>query len=399
MSEENINNEIGPAAMSLLFEGSGKKSVSSENETEFDQDEELDLEEEVSTVQNAFNPADIDIEAKQMSLDTLIKRMEYEDIDLQPNFQRNQNLWKPDIKSRLIESLLVRFPLPAFYFDATNDDKWQVVDGLQRLSTIKQFVLDNKLVLKNLDFLKQCEGSTYSDLSRSLQRRIQETQITAYLIKPRTPDAVKYSLFHRINTGGLQLKPQEIRHAISQGINDGRASAFLNRIAESEIFKKVGRVSGTRMLHHELILRHVALKLAGYEKYRAPMITFLDEAMTTLGNLDEKKGKCIETELLQALQLSYDIFGEDAFRKSLIDNTKQRVINRALFEAVSVLFSNLNDKDREELFRQKSEFLVEFKLLLKNPDFYSKITSSTTSQTNLEYRFKKIQKLIDLHTI
>jgi len=105
-------------------------------------------------------------------MDLLIKRIEYEEINLNPDFQRNANIWTDKAKSRLIESLLIRIPLPAFYMDATKEDEWLIIDGLQRLSTFKSFILDQMLVLKDLEFLQDLETNKYSDLSRNYTRRI-----------------------------------------------------------------------------------------------------------------------------------------------------------------------------------------------------------------------------------
>jgi len=113
--------------------------VDTNNIEEFDTEEDKSLSEELTDINEPFDPKDIDIQAIQTTMDTIIKRLSHDEIDLNPDFQRSANLWKPQYMSRLIESLLIRFPLPAFYFDGTDDDKWQVVDGLQRLSTIKKF--------------------------------------------------------------------------------------------------------------------------------------------------------------------------------------------------------------------------------------------------------------------
>ena len=81
---------------------------------EFDTEEEKGLSEELTDINEPFDPKDIDIQAVQTTMDTLIKRLQHEEIDLNPEFQRAANLWKPQYMSRLIESLLIRFPLPAF---------------------------------------------------------------------------------------------------------------------------------------------------------------------------------------------------------------------------------------------------------------------------------------------
>lgn len=366
---------------------------------EFDNEEEKSLSEELTDINEPFDPKDIDIQAVQTTMDTLIKRLEYQEIDLNPEFQRAANLWKPQFMSRLIESLLIRFPLPAFYFDASDDDKWQVVDGLQRLSTIKKFVLDKKMKLQKLEFLHNFEGMTYEDLPRNMQRRIDEAQITMYLIKPGTPSNVKFSLFYRINTGGLQLKAQEIRHALSQGINNGQASKFLKEISDNTLFKEVGRVSDKRMLDRELILRYVSLKLRNYMEYKPPMISFLNNAMEELGNSSQDELKSLKEGILQSFYISKEIFGEDAFRKSIIDNSKHKVINRALFEAVSVTLSTLDDNQVRNLLQNKMEFLDDFKGLFNDNEFYASITYSTAETTSVQTRFNMITKIVIKHSI
>lgn len=361
---------------------------------EFDIEEEKDLSEELTDINEPFNPKDIDIQAVQTTMDTVIKRLSHDEIDLNPEFQRSANLWQPKFMSRLIESLLIRFPLPAFYFDATDDDLWQVVDGLQRLSTIKKFVVDKRMKLQKLEFLHQFENMSYDDLPRNMQRRIDEAQITMYLIKPGTPINVKFSLFYRINTGGLQLKPQEIRHALSQGINKGQASKFLKEIVDSELFKSVGRVSGKRMLDRELILRYVALHMKNYMEYKPPMISFLNNTMADLGEASDETLDKLRKGINKALFISNEIFGENSFRKSLVEGGKVKFINRALFEAISVTFSRLTDDEQKTLLSKKESFLQDFMALFNDQEFYASITYSTAESSNVQMRFKKIEQTV-----
>ncbi len=142
-----------------------------------------------------FNPSDINISRQSPTISNLVDMMKEDpsEIDLNTDFQRSGNLWDIEKQSRLIESVLVKFPLPAFYFDVEDNNKWLVVDGLQRLSSINNFILKEQ-PLKGLEFLTNLEGKTYSELDRHLKRAINQTQVTAYVINPDTPQKVRYNI-------------------------------------------------------------------------------------------------------------------------------------------------------------------------------------------------------------
>ena len=120
-------------------------------------DDDFNFEEDEDENLEPFDPTKIRVKTKLMTMDLLLKRIKYDEIDLAPEFQRHADIWNEKNQSRLIESLLIKIPLPTFYIDATNDNKWLVIDGLQRISTFKKFILDKQLILTDLQFLKDLE--------------------------------------------------------------------------------------------------------------------------------------------------------------------------------------------------------------------------------------------------
>lgn len=355
--------------------------------------EDLGLTEEAVDREKPFDPKKVDVSITTPNLSALITRLKHEEIDLLPDFQRSGDLWSKQAQSRLIESILIRLPIPAFYFDAIDDDKWQVVDGLQRLSAIKNFVLKKTLKLTNLEFLTDYEGYSYDELPRPLMRRIDEFQTSVYLIKPGTPLEMKYSLFNRINTGGLKLTPQEIRHAMSQSANSGAASKFLSRIVQNEIFTKVVGKKNNRMSQQELVLRHMAFAIFGLSTYRSSLPKFLDTAMINLSKTSDLQLAEFENKFLVSMEIADELFGEDAFRKSLIGGKK--LVNKPLFEALSVCLANLEYDDQEQLLLNKDEFLDEFMGLLMDDGFNEAISRSTASTTHVYDRFQQIQGFVE----
>lgn len=350
---------------------------------------------EQKSTEKPFDPNKVDVTITTPNLGALIARLDNNEIDLMPEFQRSPDLWSKQAQSRLIESILIRLPIPAFYFDAAIDAKWQVVDGLQRLSAINNFVIKKSLALTNLEFLTEYEGKKIDDLPRSLLRRIDEFQTSVYLIKPGTPLLMKYSLFNRINTGGLKLTPQEIRHAMSQSTRQGIASRFLTNIVNDEIFKKVIKSKSNRQANQELVLRHMAFILFGTKGYKSSLPKFLDLAMIELGNLTDEKLEKLRNNFLDTIKVAYKIFGEDSFKRSLADPYGNRVVNKPLFEAVSVCLASIDYAERQRIIENEVSFRESLKLMLKKHKFVNSITLSTANTESVLTRFKMVKSLVE----
>lgn len=361
-------------------------------EEEIDNTPAIDPDEDASITQ-PFDPAKIRVETKPMSIDLLLQRIKHEELNLAPDFQRQDGIWKSKAKSRLIESLLIRIPLPAFYMDATDEDKWVVIDGLQRLSTLKSFVIDKTMRLEGLEFLSQLENVTYDELARHFQRRILETQVTVYLIEKGTPPAVKFNIFRRINTGGLPLAPQEIRHALNQG----KSTELLRELASWPEFLQATAKSipTNRMEDREFILRFMAFTLTPYTEYSAEEFdSFLNDAMKKINNMSDAQVESIKSNFKRSMNAAYDIFGDDAFRKRYRPNDGRKPINKSLFEAWSVNLSELDSRRLEILKERKNHLKQAFISLNNNKLFDSSISQGTSDINKVKIRFTSVHLLI-----
>ena len=335
-----------------------------------------------------FDPSKIDIESKALTIDSILKKIKYDELELDSSFQRKAGLWTVKQKSQLIESLLLKIPLPTFYFDASNDEKWQIIDGLQRISTLKEFAVDQTLTLTGMEFLKDLNGSKYDKLPRSLQRRLEETNVNTYIVKHTTPKNVKFNIFKRINTGGLVLEPQEIRNALYQG----QASEFLLRLSKNENFLKAtgNSIKPTRMLDREFCLRYVAFTELSLDSYTGNLDDFLNSGMDYLGKVDEDKLNVIETSFSRNMNSAYELFGQYAFRKVI--NGRRGPVNKSFFEMWSYTLNNLSDTEIDCLLSKKSLVQDSFFNLFDDYRFMNNIKAA--DKTSVNNRINSIVELV-----
>jgi hypothetical protein len=358
-----------------------------------DADQGVDPEEiGADLITDPFDPREIRIETKTLTVDLLVRRIKAGEIDLSPDFQREAGLWTKGAMSRLIESLLVRIPLPAFYMDATEDDHWLVVDGLQRLTVLKRFISEQSLALGELEFLTQFHDKTFGQLPRAMQRRLEETQVTVYLIQPGTPPQLKFNIFKRINTGGLPLSPQEIRHALNQG---PAAELLKNLAAEPDFQRVAGRfIRNQRMTDRECALRFLAFVITPYRNYRTSDLDgFLNEHMALLNKMTEEGRVALSERFLRAMRIAWDLFEDDAFRKRYKPGDNRKPINKALFEVWSVAIDKEEDDSVTKLVQQRQRLLEGFVDLMNDREFDAAISQGTGDPRRVQLRFSKIEQL------
>ncbi|WP_418139839.1 DUF262 domain-containing protein [Oceanimonas smirnovii] len=361
-----------------------------------------------------FDPSSVSISTQVVSLFSVLRRIGNNTINLSPAFQRN-SVWDRTRQSLLIESMMLRIPLPMFYVAEDRNGKWEVVDGLQRLTAIHEFVKgpdnDGKgFKLKNLEFWgKNYDGKTFFELERMEEasmtvNHILETELQFTVIKPDTSEKVKRNIFKRINTGGMRLSEQEIRHALYQG----PATDLLTHLVKTPSYlNTIGKtINDSRMAGRELILRFIAFSIIGYNAYNGDMDDFLSIAMACLNdehlnfsNIDfanslivPDKEKVIQ-DFLTGLDRNNIIFGDHAFRKSF-GRERKTPINKSLFDVWMFHLSKLSLDQFKSVEKNKKAVLNEYKALLSDNEFSNAISRHSGSISGVIQRHKAIQDLV-----
>lgn len=369
---------------------------------------EKEIDDEYLT-QEPFNPEDISISSKVVALDTIIRRIKNNTIKLAPDFQR-EFVWDKKRKSQLIESMVLKIPLPMFYVSEDKNGIWEVVDGLQRLSTIRDFVIgpdgDGKGdVLKKLEFLGDAlEGKDFFRITKDekasrMLNNIMESELSFTVINPGTPEKVKRNIFKRINTGGMRLSDQEIRHALYQGV----ATKLLHElvISDSYIRATQNSVKDNRMAGRELILRFLSFYILGRSHLKSSMDDFLSNTMRLINGerIEDIDVGVIEIdELTRSFNLgvlrSHEMFGEHTFRNSTPFTERKAPINKALFEMWINIFAKMDEVEYQELLINKSLFLRCYYKLLEDQEFINSISRYGSSASGANERYSKTQTLL-----
>ncbi|MBD2254249.1 DUF262 domain-containing protein [Nostoc parmelioides] len=384
-------NDLNPEYFKKEMEAKEPDILEEDNEIEelFIDEGNIVSEEEVN---EPFEATEIRVETRQKTINYLLSKIINNKLELYPEFQR-KSVWNEVAKSRLIESILLRIPLPAFYIDATNENNWLVIDGVQRLTSLKEFVIDKKLRLTGLESFTEFNGKIYDEIPRNYQRRIEETPLTVIFIEPGTANNFKQVIFERINTGGSSLSIQEIRHALNQG----KATKLLENLAVSSEFKIAtdNGIKPDRMADRECILRVLVFMINDQEIFKKSKSfkRILDKSMSYINSMSVEEINLIEKQFLNLMKLAYDIFGKDAFRKMKV-GTKRYPINKALFESWCVNLFKLSDQEIK-IIKEKKENIKHRMIDLTNEGkFDTPIYRSTGNIKTVLHRLDEIAAII-----
>jgi len=349
---------------------------------------------------------DLVVYSRDWTVQTIISQIEQGNIDLNPSFQR-RNAWKDDKRLRLIESLLLKYPVPEIVLAERSDKKrsFIVIDGKQRLQTIAGLYLsetyniwnENKFgYSKNIPELSKVAlndfltGKAYSDLKRELDN----SDIRCTIISNYDNEDILYDIFYRLNTGSTPLSSQELR----QVLNKGGFSEYLISLTNTNLpVHKVLDIekADDRLMDVDLVLRTLAFYTNGYN-YRGSQKLFLDNYVNALNQ--DWQNKICETdrnvnEIMNSIDFLSNIINYINIGRKISNNAFDWRFNKMLFE-VQVLYST---RMKNPLINPAtiSHYKEGLEILLSDPEFSSSIESSTKTIDKYKIRFSKYEAFIN----
>lgn len=326
-------------------------------------------------------------QAYDKAVSDLVDMIHDGDLVLDPDYQRNY-IWDNKRASLLVESVLLNVPIPVIYVAEDEDGKWVVVDGLQRLNSLRRY-FDNEFKLRNLDILEELNGIQFSILNPKAKRLLKNGILRVIVIKAESHPEIKYDIFQRLNRGAVSLNEQELRNCMYRGT----LCNLLKELREYPPFlQAIGLPSAHKRYNDsELILRFLALQ-DGYscadgkvERYPNKMKTFLNRFMEKHRNPSEEEVQRLSTMFTDTVDKVVAVIPPPSFRRvKPEDGTIDTRLNRALMDAIMVAFSN---HEADFLKRNRDKILALYRDLPKdNLAFNDALIYGTSDTKKLELR-------------
>ncbi len=329
---------------------------------------------------------DLLIRSENRTIYEVLRRIDQDAYVMDPDFQRDF-IWPEDKQSKLVESVMMRIPLPVFYMAEDDQGRMVVVDGLQRLSTFRRFVKnDLRLVLPGRTEL---HGKKFSDLSSKLQNRVEDCNLIFYIIDSKAPERTRLDIFERVNSG-MPLSRQQMRNCLFMG----QATLFLKREAQSETFRNAtGKsLNSQNMRDREFVNRFCAFQILGVNEYRGDMDEFLANSLRRMNELDEDSLSNLSTQLQQSLANNLFLFDQHAFRKHSPERQSRSVLNASLWDVMSTGLSHYS-RNRVEACADSVRQAVEE--LLADQEFSTAISYGPNDPRKVRQRFQMAQRVFE----
>ncbi len=343
------------------------------------------IDEEVYASWGDYPIDELFIRTASRSIYEVLRRIKQDKYIMDPDFQRDF-IWPKKMQSKLIESVIMRIPLPVFYLAENSEGKMIVVDGLQRLTTFYRF-WDNQFRLELPNRPNDLHGKRFKDLDSKLQNRFEDFNLTIYSIDADVPEQARLDIFDRVNSG-IPLTKQQMRNCLYMG----KATLFLRDKSKTDLFLKAtgNSLRTDNMRDREFINRFCSFQILDVEEYRN-MDDFLANGLKMMNDKSEQLLEPLSKQLELTLYNNLKMFGKHTFRKHDRGQQDRNVLNASLWDVMSTGLSRYNlstVQEREGLFKD------EFYSLMKNEEFQDSITNSPNTPKQVRNRFRLAKDML-----
>lgn len=342
--------------------------------------EGLDAEEQAGEALTDYPLDDVLVRSEHRTVTDIMRRIERGGYIMDPDFQR-AFVWDAERQSRLIESALMRIPLPVFYLAEQPDGKVVVVDGLQRLTTFARF-LNNGFALKLSNV--ELHGKRFQELQPRLKNRIEDTNLILYMLDAKMPDKAKLDIFERVNSG-VAINRQQMRNCLYTG----PATRWLRTQAETKAFLQAtgGSFPAAPMRDREVINRFCAFYIFGAEAYKGDMDEYMNRALSELNKRPPAFLEELGVKFQRSMRNNFEVFERHAFRKHANPHGRTSRINIALFDVMACFMA---DVEEGEAAAAAAGIRQAFYSLMSDDSFVTGVTYSTNSTKSVHLRFARL---------
>ncbi|WP_024299412.1 DUF262 domain-containing protein [Methylomicrobium lacus] len=325
-------------------------------------------------------------------------------INASPKYQRRHR-WDIKKRSQLIESFLMNIPVPSVFLFENDYNQYEIMDGRQRIDTLRSF-MNNEFPLRGLEFWKELEGNRFHDLPSIIQKGLARRTINAVVLLAETSKQdesgvdIRKILFKRLNTGGVQLNPQELRNALYPGrFNDliaslSRYSTFTKAWGIPDASDKESIDSDAKLLKNslyksmadcELVVRYFGIKRLVEEKLGGSLRSILDKTCKNYQFIDEAQEIKYEAEFKRVIEGLYSIFGDNIFK---IPSTGK--LSRPLYDALMVAYSLIP----EDSISPKTAIIDRLSKVQPGSDDYETLIGKGNTADSIRERVELAKKIL-----
>lgn len=362
-------------------------------------DELLEVTEDTEEDIDLSGKRKIDFTGKDSDIDGLYRQYQRGRLLIQPDYQRKY-VWDTKKASLLIESILMNIPIPIVYLAQTAEDKINVIDGQQRLTSIFSFI-DGKFPdgkefkLSGVKVFPELRKKKFDELDESMQNKILDYSIRTITFTADSDPDLQYEIFSRLNTGSVSLNAQELRNCVYRG----KFNEFIKELAsDTEYLLLLGLDEPhKRMTDIELVLRFVSFFDKSYLNYKSPIKKFLNDTMRDNANISDEKLKNIRNAFKTAVTNLTSLLGENSFRRFKMNGKEgaweKNRINVALYD---ILMDSMARRDTTVIMRHLDAIREAYiDLMVSNQDFIDSIMIQTSDTTVVNKRFKIWNNVLD----